>query len=34
MLVDQQGNLISGISSVTQDMDVNKSLFSLVHAYA
>ena len=34
MLVDAQGNLINGIVSVKEDMDVNKQLFSLVHAYA
>jgi len=34
MIVDTSGKLISGITSVQQDMEVNKSLFSLVHAYA
>ncbi len=34
MLIDTQGNLINGIVSVKEDMDVNKQLFSLVHAYA
>ena len=34
MLVDINGNLINGIVSVKEDMDVNKQLFSLVHAYA
>ncbi len=34
MLVDAQGNLLSGVTNVLQDMDVNKQLFSLVHAYA
>ena len=34
MLIDTSGNLINGIVSVKEDMDVNKQLFSLVHAYA
>ena len=34
MIVDTSGNLISGVTSVQQDMEINKSLFSLVHAYA
>jgi hypothetical protein len=34
MIVDTSGKLISGVTSVQQDMEVNKSLFTLVHAYA
>jgi hypothetical protein len=34
MIVDTSGKLISGVTSVQQDMEINKSLFTLVHAYA
>jgi hypothetical protein len=34
MIVDTSGKLISGVTSVQQDMEINKSLFNLVQAYA
>ena len=34
MLVDANGRLISGVSNVKQDLEVNKQLFSLMEAYA